>query len=415
MRTSDANLWLCLSCILTGLFSFSCSDDEKADMGSILINEIYPAAGTDWIELYNSTEREVDAGDYVIYDESGARYVIPSGTLMPSKGFLILICDGSGTGLQTNFELSADGETISLEDPSGSVIDRITYPILGDGQSYGRYPDGGDKWGRSGVTTRGASNGYNQGAVINSVSRVPLVPTRDDAVTVKAEVISNSGVSNVILFYGVNDGQFVQKEMLMESGMYNAVIPATNSNGTVRYYVAVTNSFSMTSFSPYDAPDRTYEYILNDDPLPLLRINELMASNTSCCPDTDGGTSEFDDWIEIYNAGLVSVDIGGMYLSDDNNNPFGHRISDSDPALTTIPPGGFLLLWADEDEEQGPLHLGFRLSSAGEDIGLFYIDGRAIDTRSFGPQTENQSGGLIPDGGSLWQVLSGPTPGASNN
>lgn len=154
-------------------------------------------------------------------------------------------------------------------------------------------------------------------------------------------------------------------------------------------------------------------FFLKED-VPTLYINEIMANNLSCCPDQDGDKEEFDDWVEIYNPGPTSIDIGGMYLSQDQDNPLGYQIPKSNSALTTIPPGGFLLLWADGNPEQGVLHLKFKLNQMGEFVGLFYDDGRKIDGVKFGEQTENISFGRRNDGSTVWQELSHPTPGKSN-
>jgi hypothetical protein len=50
-----------------------------------------------------------------------------------------------------------------------------------------------------------------------------------------------------------------------------------------------------------------------------LFINEFMADNDSTIQDPDG--SGYPDWIELYNAGPNAVDLGGMYLTDDANDP----------------------------------------------------------------------------------------------
>jgi hypothetical protein len=402
--------------ILVVLHFNSCSDDDDpVKPENIFINEIYAASGDDWIELYNASSDPKDISGYSIYDNSGSKYALPAGTSVVGNGFLVIFCDGTGTGLHTNFQLAATGEIITLENSSGRVVDRVEYPILDNGQSYGRFPDGSTTLGLSGTTTQGISNGDNQSAVIASVFHLPVVPGLDDPVTVNAEVISNSGISSVNLFYRVNGAGFSSAAMTPSAGFYQATIPALNGTGLVEYYVAVTNSFGTTTLHPFDAPADLHDYLLNTDPLPLLRINEFMASNTACCPDNDGGLQEFDDWIEIYNAGDVPVNIGGMYLSDDKTDPFKSRIPDSDPASTTIAPGGFLRLWADEDGVQGILHLNFKLSGNGEDIGLFYIDGRTIDSYTYGVQQANKSFGLTVDGGTVWQIFSVPTPGSSND
>ena len=82
---------------------------------------------------------------------------------------------------------------------------------------------------------------------------------------------------------------------------------------------------------------------------PTLYINEFMASNDTYWADDSGA---FDDWIEIYNPGTDSVDIGGLWLTDDLTDPASHQIPDTAAAITTIPPGGFLVLWADKESEQ---------------------------------------------------------------
>jgi hypothetical protein len=157
----------------------------------------------------------------------------------------------------------------------------------------------------------------------------------------------------------------------------------------------------------------TYVFFTREE-LPALYINEFMAYNTACCPDTTMGREESDDWIEIYNGGEKPIDIGGMYFSQNKKKPLGHQIPVTHPELTTIPPGGHLLIWADGSPEQGVLHLNFKLAQAGEFIVLFYKDGRMIDGLKFGKQNENTSYGRSPDGSDTWKEFTIPTPGKSN-
>ncbi len=155
-------------------------------------------------------------------------------------------------------------------------------------------------------------------------------------------------------------------------------------------------------------------FFLSKEEVPTLYINEFMANNTSCCPDKVGDKDEFDDWIEIYNPGTTPIDIGGMYFSQDKNEPLGYQIPKTNSSITTIQPGGYLLLWADGETDQGALHLKFKLNQNGEFIGLFYEDGRKIDGQKFSKQNENVSYGRATDGGKTWKQFSEPTPGKSN-
>ena len=71
--------------------------------------------------------------------------------------------------------------------------------------------------------------------------------------------------------------------------------------------------------------------------LPKIVINEFMASNTACCPDTDGEAEEFNDWIELYNADDKAVNIGGWYVSDKKDNPKKFQIPANAPEKTSSP------------------------------------------------------------------------------
>lgn len=399
------------------LVSCSKDDDNTPQVvvnEEIFINELY-AAGNDWLELYNDNESDTNVGGYAIYDDATKKYVLPVGTIIPAKGFLVLVCDDTGVGLHTNFKLTSAGETVYLENKLGALIDKVEFPALADGQSYGRYPDGSNNLLISGNTSENASNGDIQAPAFLETTRSPLVPGLADPTTITTSLVSMSGIATVTLFYRLDGGSFQEMPMTAGSGVYTATLPAQNTTGVVSYYIEAKSNANKTSRDPFDAPTQSYKFILNTDPLPALFINEFMAFNTACCPDTDGGIDEFDDWIEIYNAGLSAVDIGGMYLSDNANNPFKYKIPADNPAATTIPAGGFLICWADGKKSQGPTHVEFSLDNDGEDVGIYYLDGRVINTYTFGPQLENNSFGRSTNGGNSWSNFVNPTPGKSNN
>ncbi len=136
---------------------------------------------------------------------------------------------------------------------------------------------------------------------------------------------------------------------------------------------------------------------------PKLVINELMADNKDYLQDPNGDN---DDWIEIYNASSASVDLGGMYLTDNLDNPDKWRIPDG----TTIEPQGYILFWADEEETEGNNHTNFQLDKDGEEVGLFDTDGSSvIDVVVFDEQYTDISYGRYPDNGQDWRFFDGPT------
>jgi hypothetical protein len=398
------------------LVSNSCSSDEDKEpkitaAEGLFINEI-SASGDDWVELYNSTGDAKDISGYVIQDDGEVSYQLPEGTTVPANGYLIILCDDENFGLHTNFKLSSDGETVTLKNTNNEIAEAATYPKLDNGQSYGRYPDGSDHFAISGITSQGSSNNASNAPAITTVFRTPTVPGLGQAVTVQAELTNTAQLSTVKLFHRFNGGTYTEAAMTLTGAYYTATIPAQGTTGEVEYYVEAKSTTAAVSYKPFDAPADAYHYLLNDDILPTtLFINEFMASSTTCCPDDDGGTEEFDDWIEIYNASGSPVDLGGMYLSDDLSDPFKSKI----PNGVTIPADGFLLFWADEQGSQGPLHMNFKLGKSGEAVGLFYKDGREINSKIFSGQDDNKSFERSVDGGSTWQQTTTPTPGTSNN
>jgi hypothetical protein len=143
-----------------------------------------------------------------------------------------------------------------------------------------------------------------------------------------------------------------------------------------------------------------------------LSINEIMASNSTVIADNEG---EFDDWIEIYNAGNVSINLAGLYLSDDPDNLTKWQIPNTSSAQTTINANGYLIIWLDNDSEQGAHHVDFKLSAGGEHIALVDTDGTTVlDSLSFGEQTTDISLGRQTDGVGSFAFLN-PTPNAMND
>jgi hypothetical protein len=142
-----------------------------------------------------------------------------------------------------------------------------------------------------------------------------------------------------------------------------------------------------------------------------LFVNEFMANNQTTIPDEAG---DYDDWVELYNVDTTSISLANLYLTDDLTSEKKWSFPD-----TVIAADGYLLVWADNETGEGPLHASFNLgAAAGEQLGLFESSGThvlVVDTLTFGPQKPDTSYGRIPDAGDDWEFLSSPTPRASNH
>ena len=138
-------------------------------------------------------------------------------------------------------------------------------------------------------------------------------------------------------------------------------------------------------------------------------INEFMASSSSAGLEDPDEPGEYPDWIELYNNTPAPIDISGWYLTDDLNAPDQFQLPSG-----VVPALGFLLLYADDDPEQGPDHLGFKLSASGEAIGVSADGVTFVDSLVFGAQTQDESFGRFPDGSTTWTFMTNASPDSAN-
>ena len=142
-------------------------------------------------------------------------------------------------------------------------------------------------------------------------------------------------------------------------------------------------------------------------------INEYSASNLSTITDN---YSSYEDWIELYNSGGSSADIGGYFLSDNPSNLTKWQF----PEGTTIPSGGFIIIWASGRNEVsgGHYHTSFKLTQT-KDTPEFVIltdpQGVIVDQVQLEITRKDHSRGRTINGGVEWSVFLYPTPESSNN
>src|SRR5690606_21983274 len=138
-----------------------------------------------------------------------------------------------------------------------------------------------------------------------------------------------------------------------------------------------------------------------------VMINEVCAANGDIIYDPD--FYNFEGWVELYNAGSTTANIGGYFLSDDPSTKNKWRI----PTGTTIPPRGYKLIWC--DGLNTGLHTNFNVDPDGETVVLSNAGMSEIDRIDLPSQHLNISYGRIPDGGSVIGYMVNPSPGVQNN
>ena len=252
----------------------------------------------------------------------------------------------------------------------------------------------------------GLSDFTAQAPEISNVTFSPGQVTPNTLISFNAEIDNASQV-----FLGFNQGLtevFEKIEMFDDGnhndgdagdGIYGISILAGQSN--IQFYIYAENG-NAASFSPARAEYEYYSISITTD----LVINEFMADNETTVADQDG---EYDDWIEFYNNGSETLNLYGYFLSDDASAPDQWMFPD-----TTIGPGEYLIVWADDDEDQEGLHANFKISASGETILLSDSELNVIDEIVFGQQYADTTFGRYPNGTGDF-ILMNPSFGMENN
>jgi parallel beta-helix repeat protein len=111
----------------------------KFGNGTVFLNEVFPGVNgvPAFVELYNRGDTIVDIGGYFLI--SGARFKIPTGTMIQAHGFFLL----NEKDFPKRFSISSFGGTIYLQNNNYELIDQMGWPAgLDAGISLNRIPDG---------------------------------------------------------------------------------------------------------------------------------------------------------------------------------------------------------------------------------------------------------------------------------
>ena len=125
--------------------------NEVSAGNDININEYFKK--NDWLELYNTTDEDIDLNGMYLSDKkkNPQKYQITASegvsTIIPAHGTRIVWCDGEAplSQLHAPFKLdNADGSIVSIQAEDGTWADKVSYLAQPRWQTYGRYPDGGN-------------------------------------------------------------------------------------------------------------------------------------------------------------------------------------------------------------------------------------------------------------------------------
>lgn len=143
-----------------------------------------------------------------------------------------------------------------------------------------------------------------------------------------------------------------------------------------------------------------------------VSVNEVSGSND--CYINEYGKK--NDWVELYNSTDETIDVEGMYLTDDLSQPTRYQITKGNTnANTKIAPHGYLIIWCDKLETTSQaLHAPFKIAGEGGIIALMAADRSWTDILTYEAHDGNSTVGRFPDGTKDVYVMNVPTIEKSN-
>ena len=419
--------------------------NAEAATPTVRFNEVLALSrsGTDWVELANVGNSAVSVADWWIMDrDQSRRYRLPATASIPSKGFLRIACstDPLVAGLNTGFNLDAEGDSLVLLDRQTNRVDGVAFGPQMVGFSVGRLGSTG-QWSLCEPTPSGPNESAPQGVASDVVLNEILANGDGEDDWIEAHnrgglpinlmgwhLTTSNAVHRIAVpvFIGPKGHAVLRADEQPEPGHLPFKLPASggvvallDSQGVPIDRVVYGAQLPKVTWGrlpdgtgdwlslPFSASPRAanYQAELGRE----LRLAEFMAANDSAVTNAVGWIC---DWIEIENVGGRALDLSNFSLS----------VGQAKSGEWTFPPGvrleigARLVVWCNEleppsDVNRPVLNLGRSLPREGSALTVFDDGGRVLDQVQYGTQIPNLTSGRD---GAGWSLLRRPTPGVAN-
>jgi len=204
----------------------------------------------DWFELHNSSADPVDLSDFTLTDNlaNPDKWTIPTGTVIPAGGFLLVWADeqpeqnGYSSELHADFKLSLSGETLGLFAPNGILIDSVLFPPQTNNISEGRWPDASTTRYFMTTATPGApnviDNPVNQAPVLRPISNQAI----NEGVLLSFNATASDPDSSQTLRFSLDPGAPSGSAINPDSGLFTWIPAESQGPGTYPITIRVTDN-----------------------------------------------------------------------------------------------------------------------------------------------------------------------------
>ena len=472
---------ICVALAAVGQFALSSRAGQAQSLLPVAFSEVMTANASsvaddygeysDWFEIVNDAERALDLTGWTVIRGEDRLDVFTFGKQAIGPGeHLVVFASGRsqnnpGYVYHAAFGLTASGETLTLMDRTGAIVDVIQTPALEKNQVYA-FMDG--EWQITSLFTPGMENTRaNHEAYLASTGVSDLSGVMISEVMIKNRAtvkdangrysdyieLYNATSRNVNLKgYGLTDDdaapeKFVFPDVTVPAGGYLVVFasggesaagelhtPFKLSEGESVYLISPRGSVLSSAAPKTDAADQAWSYtaagwsalfpptpgyandeygMAQEDSLVSganttpIHISEIMAST-----DDASLSQGAYDWIEIYNSAAGTVDLSGWGLSDNSAHPRKWQF----PSGASIGAGEYMVVHCSgkDTKSSDGYHTSFALSAdGGYSVTLSNPQGEVVDRVAVGRQYTNISVGRVY-GISGARYFLEPTPGAAN-
>lgn len=258
-----------------------------ANSQNLVINEILSSNSSvnvdedgnyeDWVEIFNASTQSISLENYGLSDnENLFKWVFPNKIIHPGEYVLVYCSDKNKTNpdfpLHSNFKISADGETITLTSPSGSIEDQVPAIAIPSNVSYGRLPNGSSDFSFFNQPTPGRENfqssttdlsapqfSVNSGFYDTNFVLTLSHPDSDATIiyTLDGSEPSVENLSGKTYFYKNNYPEFPDDafgeliEGHFSTETYSGPIEITDRSGTANKISTISTTFNQSYYLPY--------------------------------------------------------------------------------------------------------------------------------------------------------------------
>ena len=429
----------------------------------------------DWIELCNPTDEAVDVSGFGFgLDSAAAVWTIPSGTVIPAKGYALVFCAGRAGDsgrvgeVYATFRLSKKGgEELTLLASSGKTIDALKTETLDRGKTMYRVKEGssfeigGDPTPLFPNTEEGRANYlaslYVDGDPIKISEIAPknhigltdsfgetsdwieLHNTSDTEVNLKGYKLSDSSeepyawsfpdvtVESGGYIYVFCSGRDVEKgdeihADFVLSSKSGTVVLARPDGGIVDHVeysgVATNESYADDengnfTATPWQTPGFANTVDGYEKYAETLKTPSGLIINEVMVGNEKycaHNGGRYYDWIELYNASDADIDLSEYTLSKELSDLGAFTLPQR-----TLRPGEYALVMCSGDETLSTssyIHANFKIDNDGEELFLSKND-TVVDSVYFSNIRAGYSFGRSSLGNGFYN-LSQPTPGYVN-